>query len=265
MPCLTTGHVEDATLLVAWRDDHALRGAKPSAADARHPAVAELFDGRHPKPITDARDHRRHRVLHAKRVGRAPGGRGGIVVAVGKRVGSVEQEGVTRVEPIGQQVGGLLGHQSPGGRLGTVREASPVADPLARGGEKRRDRAVDDQPAPLTDEEVRWSAGLRAAGPRVAHDLGKLVLASGGIERREEQIAPSAQEERAIVELDRQQVLLRDGCYEVAKAVADLAGPRPVSVPALTHHRQRVAGHHAGVGRPQPTVRGVDDARYVSR
>ena len=122
---------------------------------------------------------------------------------------------------------------------------------------------VADLGVPRGDEPVRDGADRRAAVPVRHAALHRLDQRRGGRlrERRGEQILPAREEQRAIVELDREQVArceMRAGC----EVVAQLARARADVVTAVAEQCERLAADRALVAGPEPVRWRIGDTRH---
>ena len=216
MARLAAGHVEEAMLLGARRDDQPLGGPEVGPLDPGHvgPAAGQRV-GRHVQPAAQPGDARAERVPDPRRVGPAPRlpGQG---CAIGRLPASIasttaSEQSLPRGIPRVEQVRRPTAHQRPGRCLQRVQVAEPelgIGRPAA-GRERREDRLHGPQ-AKLPDHAVSDRVDRRPPAPILD------VIAQGppsgvagddlGGEHVEEQRPPAVQEQGAVVELQREQV-----------------------------------------------------------
>ena len=121
--------------------------------------------------------------------------------------------------------------------------------------------------AKIAHEAVAHGIKAGAACPvfNEAAELGAgfFLGGGGGRERRDEELLPGREEERAVVELDGEEVLGR-GAFERGEGVADLGGTGRAGVTAVTEGSQGRAADLALVRGPESPGR-AEDFGTVSR
>src|SRR6185369_4640445 len=120
--------------------------------------------------------------------------------------------------------------------------------------EKRGERTVDDREPEGPDQPVADRVDRRAPTPALdasPHLAPAWIRGDGGRRQQvQQQTLPAGQEERAIVELDREQVALREA-VPPGEIVADLARPRAQDVAPVAHDGEGRSIDHPRVGGPQ--------------
>ncbi len=267
MAALAAGHVHDAVGLVAGRDHHALGGAEVRRLHARHVPVAGQGIGRHAQPaLGDVRQRPRDGVADRRGIAFAPAALGQRPLFGQFTLGTacrVDQQRIPAVEGRWQQVGRTLLQHRPGHafQLRQPRIQVVIAQLCVGRGQQCIGQGGHDLRAERTHHPVAHRTGRSPAAPLMARFLQTLqrrvVTAFDDVVQ---QGPPALQEHGAVVELDRQQVVLVEAVLD-GEQVADLLRTRAEVIATVADGSQRLAIEDAAVGSPQAMVGRIDQCR----
>ena len=280
MTALPAGQVQVALALVARRDGEALRGAGRAVLHARHVMVARQLERWHIEEGREPRQRCRQRMADAHHVARAPGAIGELGTAlaeIGERdVHLRAQERGPVGIGAGEEVQRLRADQLPQGTLELRRRGAAL---LRRQAQSRENHvpygllgAVVIGAHQAVADRVDPGAGIPVLDQPPEFGTARVIEHGLGIEHAQQEGAPAAEEQRAVIELDAEHVRGRHVAVQRDEVVADLRGAR-AEVVLRAEGRELSADQllltlidrHAGVRGPDSPQRRIDDPRVIGR